>query len=81
MACFDETIVRQYFELNGFGVRQLCVHAVRSQRKVMDQIIRLLIYKPSAPMSAAGSDFQLFSADMASIRRAIVVLHSWNIPR
>jgi len=78
MACFDENIVRQYFELNGFGVRQLCVRAVCSRRKAMDQIIRLLIYKPSAPMSAAGSDFQLFSADMASIRRAIVVLHSWQ---
>lgn len=79
MASFDENIVREYFELNGFFVRQLNKYAVRKRGKPDKGSVELLVYNPSAPLDAAEPNFQLFSSDMASIRQAIVGVHGWQL--
>ena len=81
MASFDENIVREYFELNGFFARQLRKHVVRSRKKPVEETVELLVYNPSAPSEGADPNFQLFSSDMASIRQAIVVVHGWQHTR
>jgi hypothetical protein len=81
MAGFDENIVREYFELNGFFVRQLRKYLVQSRKKRADEEIDLLVYNPSAPIDGVPAGFQLFSADMAKIRRAIVVVKAWHTSR
>ncbi|MGB0744466.1 MAG: hypothetical protein ACPGSB_08050 [Opitutales bacterium] len=81
MAGFDENIVREYFELNGFFVRQLRKYQVQSRKKRADEEIDLVVYNPNAPMDAAETGFQLFSADMLKIRRAIVVVKAWHTSR
>lgn len=81
MASFDEDIVREYFELNGFFARQLRKHSVRSRKKPVEGTVDLLVYNPSAPSDAAEPNFQLFSSDMVSIRQAIVVVHGWQHTR
>ena len=81
MAIFDENIVREYFELNGFFARQLRKHSVHSRRKATEESVDLLVYNPSAPPDAPEPNFQLFSSDMVAIRQAIVVVHSWQQPR
>jgi hypothetical protein len=81
MASFDEDIVREYFELNGFFARQLSKYAVRSRKKPVEDAVELLVYNPSAPSAAPEPNFQLFSSDMASIRQAIVVVHGWQQTR
>jgi hypothetical protein len=81
MAGFDENIVREYFELNGFFVRQLRKYLVQSRKKRADEDIDLLVYNPSAPIDGVPAGFQLFSADMAKIRRAIVVVKAWHTSR
>jgi hypothetical protein len=81
MASFDESIVREYFELNGFFVRQLRKYAVRSRKKPVEESVGLLVYNPSAPLRGPEPNFQLFSSDMASIRQAIVVVHGWQHTR
>ena len=78
MESFDENIVREYFELNGFFERQLGKYAVRKRKKTEASGVELLVCNPSAPADAAEPNFQLFSADMASIRQAIVVVHGWQ---
>lgn len=78
MAEFDENIVREYFELNGFFVRQLCKHVVQSRKKSVEQGNGLVVYNPHAPEGAALSGFQLFSSDMANLRGAVVGIKSWN---
>ncbi|CAA6694921.1 MULTISPECIES: hypothetical protein [unclassified Lentimonas] len=78
MASFDENIVREYFELNGFFARQLRKHVVRSRKKPVEETVELLVYNPSAPSEGVAPNFQLFSSDMASIRQAIVVVHGWQ---
>ncbi|MEC8614675.1 MAG: hypothetical protein VXY17_04650, partial [Verrucomicrobiota bacterium] len=74
MAGFDENIVREYFELNGFFVRQLRKYLVQSRKKRADEEIDLVVHNPNAPIDGVPAGFQLFSADMAKIRRAIVVV-------
>jgi hypothetical protein len=81
MAGFDENIVREYFELNGFFVRQLRKYLVQSRKKRVDEEIDLVVYNPNAPMDGVPSGFQLFSADMAKIRRAVVVVKAWHTSR
>ena len=81
MAGFDENIVREYFELNGFFVRQLRKYAVQSRKKRADEEIDLVVYNPQAPAEAQDRGFQLFSSDMAKIRRAIVVVKGWHTSR
>ncbi len=81
MAGFDENIVREYFELNGFFVRQLRKYLVQSRKKRVDEEIDLVVYNPNAPIDGVPAGFQLFSADMAKIRRAIVVVKAWHTSR
>jgi len=81
MAGFDENIVREYFELNGFFVRQLRKYLVQSRKKRADEEIDLVIYNPNAPVDGVPAGFQLFSADMEKIRRAIVVVKAWHTSR
>ena len=81
MAGFDENIVREYFELNGFFVRQLRKYLVQSRKKRADEEIDLVVYNPNATIDGVPAGFQLFSADMAKIRRAIVVVKAWHTSR
>ena len=81
MASFDEDIVREYFELNGFFARQLRKHSVRSRKKPVEETVELLVYNPAAPSDAPEPNFQLFSSDMAAIRQAMVVVHGWQQTR
>jgi hypothetical protein len=81
MAGFDENIVREYFELNGFFVRQLRKYLVQSRKKRADEEIDLVVYNPNASLEGGAAGFQLFSADMVKIRRAIVVVKAWHTSR
>lgn len=78
MAGFDENIVREYFELNGFFVRQLRKFSVHSRKKRTEDAVELLVLNPAAPAERPTSGFQLFSGDMATIRSAIVVVKPWH---
>lgn len=81
MAGFDENIVREYFELNGFFVRQLRKYQVQSRKKRAEEEIDLVVYNPNATGEGGQPGFQLFSADMPNIRRAIVVVKAWHTSR
>jgi hypothetical protein len=81
MAGFDENIVREYFELNGFFVRQLRKYQVQSRKKRTEEEIDMIVYNPNASIDGPASGFQLFSSDMVKIRRAVVVVKAWHSSR
>jgi hypothetical protein len=81
MSSFDEDVVREYFELNRFFVRQFQKHRVRSLKKADEDIVRMLVMNPAVQKESSKTDFQLFSANMATIRQALVVVHSWQHTR
>lgn len=77
MAGFDEQIVREYFEMHGFFVRQLRKYQVQARKKVGDEEIDLLVFNPTAkPERKPG--FFLFSNELKNVRRAVVVVKGWH---
>ena len=47
MSAIDEGIVREYFEQNGFFVRQVRKYQVQARQKRGDEEIDLLVYNPA----------------------------------
>ncbi len=76
MAAVSETIVREYFELHGFLVRQ--------QRKFIapnrsgDEEIDFFVYNPQPVPCDTPVPFVLDSRDLPGITRAIVVVKGWH---
>jgi hypothetical protein len=78
MAGLDEMILREYFELNGFLVRQLRKYQVHSRRKLAEEEFDLLIYNPSFRVGGRKPDFFLKALDLSYVHRAVVVVKGWH---
>ena len=78
MSSVSENIVREYFEQNGFLVRQASKYQVQTRRKTSDEEVDLLVYNPGYQRGARKPDFFLFSTELPSIHRAIVVVKGWH---
>jgi len=80
MAGIDENIVREYFELNGFLVRQLSKYQVQSRKKRSDEQIDLVVCNPHCAPDAEPSDVQfiLGSDDLPKIRQAVIAVKGWH---
>jgi len=77
MSAVSETIVRDYFELHEFLVRQHRKYISQTRREEDDDIdFFVLNPDPKAPVGALP--FVLSSPDLASINRAIVVVKGWH---
>lgn len=81
MSAIDEGIVREYFEQNGFLVRQVRKYEVQARKKTGDEEIDLLVYNPAFERGARKPDFFLFSTELPYIHRAIVVVKGWHTGR
>jgi hypothetical protein len=78
MSAIDEGIVREYFEQNGFFVRQVRKYQVQARRKTGDEEIDLLVYNPSWRKGARKPDFMLFSSELPFLHRAMVAVKPWH---
>ncbi len=78
MSAIDEGIVREYFEQNGFLVRQVRKYQVTARRKSGDEEIDLLVYNPAWDRAARKPDFFLFSTELPFIHRAVVSVKPWH---
>jgi len=78
MSGFDENIVREYFELHGFLVRQVRKYQVQARRKVAEEEIDLLVYNPTYAPGDRDANFLLFATELPYIHRAVVVVRAWH---
>jgi len=78
MSAIDEGIVREYFEQNGFLVRQARKYQVQARRKTSDEEVDLVVYNPAFARSGRKPEFFLFSTELPYIDRAIVVVKGWH---
>ena len=76
MSAINETIVREYFELHGFLVRQDRKYEARGKQDIDG--IDLFVWNPQPVQPAAPAPFILDSADLPSIVRALVVVRGWH---
>lgn len=78
MSAIDEGIVREYFEQNGFLVRQARKYQVQARRKAAEEEIDLLVYNPAWQRETRKPDFFLFSNELPYVHRAIVAVKGWH---
>jgi hypothetical protein len=78
MSAIDEGIVREFFEQNGFFVRQARKYQVQARKKTGDEEIDLLVINPSWQPESRKPDFFLFPSELPFVRRAIVAVKPWH---
>jgi hypothetical protein len=78
MSAIDEGIVREYFEQNGFLVRQVRKYQVTARKKTSDEEIDLLVYNPAWQRDSRRPDFFLFSNELPYLHRAVVSVKPWH---
>ncbi len=77
MSAIDEGIVREYFEQNGFLVRQTRKYQVQARRKAADEEIDLLVFNP-AWQRERKPDFFLFGSELPYVHKAVVAVKGWH---
>jgi len=76
MAAVSESIVREYFEMHGFFVRQRRKYAARNRRE--DEEVDFQVINPRAEAATSPLPFELTSADLARLSSAVVVVKGWH---
>jgi hypothetical protein len=77
MAAVSETMVREYFELHGFFVRQQRKTQFRSIKRE-DEEIDFAVINPHYRANGGELPFVLTSEHMKAISRAVVVIKAWH---
>jgi hypothetical protein len=76
MAAVSETIVREFFELHGFFVRQQRKYIAPTRRE--DEEIDFFVLNPRPSPLDNPLPFVLGSEDLARLQRAVVVVKGWH---
>jgi len=76
VAAVSETIVREYFELHEFLVRQHRKYIAQTKREEDD--IDFFVLNPKPQKREVEPPFVLASSDLAFLERAIVVVKGWH---
>lgn len=78
MSAIDEGIVREYFEQNGFLVRQARKYQVQARRKIAEEEIDLIVFNPAWQRGGRKPDFFLFSTELPHVHKAVVAVKGWH---
>ena len=78
MSAIDEGIVREYFEQNGFLVRQPRKYQVQARRKTGGEEVDLVVFNPSWQRGTRKPGFFLFSNELPFVRQAVVAVKGWH---
>jgi len=78
MSAIDEGIVREYFEQNGFLVRQARKYQVAARRKHAEEEIDLIVYNPAWQRGTRKPDFFLFSSELPFVQKAVIAVKGWH---
>ena len=76
MSAVSESIVREYFELNGFLVRQQRKYLVQTKRE--DEEVDFFVLNPQPRDREVPLPFVLTSEDLPGVSRAVVVVKGWH---
>ena len=78
MSAIDEGIVREYFEQNGFLVRQARKYQVSARRKTGEEEIDLVVFNPAWERGSRKPDFFLFSNELPFVHKAVISVKGWH---
>lgn len=77
MAGFDDSLVREFFEVNGFLTRRSRKATVAGKRKRGEPEGEVHFSNPQPP-SPGERSFQLFGSDLASLTHGVAVIRDWH---
>ena len=77
MAGFDDSLVREFFEVNGFYVRQSPKVVVAGRRKRVEKDGEIYFLNPQPPTTPERG-FQLFGSDLPSLTSGLAVVRDWH---
>src|SRR6266567_1575473 len=78
MGAVSETIVREYFELHEFLVRQPRKYISQNRRQEEEDDIDFFVLNPHPKPRSGELPFVLASEDLSAVERAIVVVKGWH---
>ena len=78
MSAVDETIVREYFELHGFLVCQRRKYIVQARQKTTQEEVDLIVLNPRAVPGGTPPEFEVTSATLKHVSRAVVGIKGWH---
>jgi hypothetical protein len=78
VSAVDEAIVREYFEAHGFLVCQRRKYIVQARHQTPDEEVDLIIWNPRATGGEPPADFEIGSAGLARVSRALVAVKGWH---
>lgn len=76
MAAVSETIVREFFELHGFFVRQQRKYVAPARRE--EEEVDFFVFNPHHAPGPGPLPFVLTSEELPSVARAVVVVKGWH---
>jgi hypothetical protein len=76
LSAISETIVREYFELHGFFVRQQRKYVAPSRRE--DEEADFFVWNPRCEPSDSALPFILTDGDLRFLSRAMIVVKGWH---
>ena len=76
MAGVSETIVREYFELNGFFVRQQRKYVPHTRS--LDEVADFFVINPEPQPAPTPLPFVLSSENVRTVERAVVAVKGWH---
>ena len=76
MSAISETIVREYFELHGFFVRQQRKYVAPSRRE--EDEADFFVWNPNQQSNESALPFVLSDGDLKFIARAMIVVKGWH---
>jgi hypothetical protein len=77
MAGFDDSLVREFFELNGFYVRRARKAVVAGKRKRAEPDAEIHFRNPQEPLPGERG-FQLFGSDLAGLGAGVAIVRDWH---
>jgi len=81
MSTVSEWIVREYFETQGFLVRQPWKYQVSARPKQVEEEVDLLVFNPSAAEHRVAESPVWGTTELRHIARAIVSVRGWHTER
>jgi hypothetical protein len=76
MAAVSETIVREFFEMHGFFVRQQRKYVAPTRRE--DEEIDFFVLNPHSTAAGSLLPFVLTAEELPALSRAVVVVKGWH---
>ncbi len=77
MAGFDDSLVREFFEVNGFYVRRAQKAAVAGKRKRAEPETETHFRNPRPPLPGERG-FQLFGSDLVGLTEGVAIVRDWH---